>query len=261
MSHPDILAERERLRSPLLGSIALHFAVVAAGVLSGYISNRAREIWGDPNSLGGGSVTITPVSKISLPSRAGRLNPLANDTESSTPPPPPKPEAAKRVEPEPDSVAIKSRSAPKRQSEVAASKQRYRPPREEQPNQLYSATGQALTSPMFATTGSGSVGVGTGNPFGNRFGAYAALIRELVGRKWRTTDVDSRLQTAPMVIVTFEILRDGSVHNTRIIQRSGNYALDMSAQRAILEASPLPPLPREYDRDSATIEFWFELKR
>jgi periplasmic protein TonB len=261
MHHPDILDERERLRSPLLGSLALHAAVLTAGLVSGYITNRAREIWGDPNSLGGGSVTITPVSKISLPSRAGRPNPVANDTESSTPPPPTKPEAAKRVEPDREAVDIKSRKAPRRQSEEAAAKQRYRPQREEQPNQLHSATGQALTSPMFATTGSGNVGVGAGNPFGNRFGAYAALLRELVGRKWRTNDVDSRLQTAPPVIVTFEIYRDGTVRNVRILQRSGNYALDMSAQRAIVEAAPLPPLPRDYERDVANIEFWFELKR
>lgn len=261
MQHSDILDERERLRNPLLGSLLLHGALLTAGLVSGYIANRAREIWGDPNSLGGGSVTITPVSKISLPSRAGRPNPVANDTESSTPPPPPKPEAAKKVEPDRQAVEIKSRNAPKRQSDEAASKQRYRPQREEASNQLYSATGQALTSPMFATTGSGNVGVGSGNPFGNRFGAYAALLRDLVGRKWRTNDVDSRLQTAPTVIVTFELQRDGTVRNVRILQRSGNYALDMSAQRAVVEASPLPPLPREYERDSANIEFWFELKR
>ena len=261
MAHPDILDERERLWSPLLGSIGLHALVIATAGIAGYVADRARETWGDPNAFGGGSVSITPVSKIPLPSRAGRVNPVANDTESSTPPPPPKPVPQERAKPEPDAVAIKSRNAPKKQSEVAASKQRYRPPREEQPNQLRSDVGQALTTPMFATAGSGNVGVGSTNPFGNRFGAYAALLREVVGRKWRTNDVDSRLQTAPAVIVGFEVLRNGAVRNVRILQRSGNYALDMSAQRAIVEAAPLPPLPREYEGVSANIEFWFELKR
>ena len=257
--HADILDEREQLRSPLLGSLGLHLAVIAAAVASGHLST-ARNPFGDENALGGGSVSITPVSRIALPTRAGRVNPLANDTESRLPPPPPKPEAQKKLDPDPNAVALKSRNAPKKPAEVAASQQRYRP-REEQSNQLHSTAGQALTSPMFATTGSGSVGIGQSNPLGNRFGAYSTQIRDMVGRRWRTNDVDPRIQNAPAVIVTFEILRDGSVRNVRILQRSGNYALDMSAQRAVVEAAPLLPLPREYERDSAQIEFWFELKR
>jgi TonB family protein len=261
MAHPDILDEREPFWTPLVSSVGLHILILTTAAVAGYVADRARETWGDPNAFGGGTVSITPVRTIALPSRAGRVNPVANETESNTPPPPPKPVPQKRAEPQPDAVAIKSRNAPKKQSEVAASKQRYRPPREERPNQLHSDAGQALTTPMFATARSGNVGVGTSNPFGNRFGAYAALLREVVGRKWRTNDVDSRLQTAPAVIVGFEILRNGTVRNVRILQRSGNYALDMSAQRAIVEAAPLPPLPREYEHDVANIEFWFELKR
>ncbi len=258
--HPDILDEREQLRNPLLGSVGLHAAILAAALVSGYVTTD-REMFGDANSFGGGSVSITPVSRIALPSRAGRINPVANPTESTVPQPPPKPEARKRAEPKPDAVPIKSRNAPKTESKVDASEQRYRPQREERSNQLYSPTGQALTSPMFATAGSGNVGVGASNPFGNRFGAYAALIQEAVGRKWRTNDVDPRLQTAPPVIATFELYRDGSVRNIRLLQRSGNYALDVSAQRAITEAAPLPPLPREFEGNVVTIEFWFQLKR
>jgi protein TonB len=64
-----------------------------------------------------------------------------------------------------------------------------------------------------------------------------------------------------VAIVTFTIRRDGSVTGLRLAQSSGNYALDTSAQRAILEAAPLPPLPPQFERDSAAVEFWFELKR
>jgi outer membrane biosynthesis protein TonB len=45
------------------------------------------------------------------------------------------------------------------------------------------------------------------------------------------------------------------------MQGSGNRTLDYSAQRAITEAAPFPPLPQGYERDSAQIEFWFVLKR
>ena len=42
---------------------------------------------------------------------------------------------------------------------------------------------------------------------------------------------------------------------------SGNFQLDQSAQRAIIQSNPLPALPREFERDVATIEFWFALQR
>ena len=46
-----------------------------------------------------------------------------------------------------------------------------------------------------------------------------------------------------------------------MVQSSGSVALDYSAQRAITEAAPFEPLPAAYDGSSATIEFWFQLKR
>jgi TonB family protein len=45
------------------------------------------------------------------------------------------------------------------------------------------------------------------------------------------------------------------------MQRSGNPTLDYSAQRAVLEAAPFPPLPAGFERDSARVEINFELKR
>jgi TonB family protein len=103
--------------------------------------------------------------------------------------------------------------------------------------------------------------VGTGAPFGTRFGAYALLLSERVAQKWRTDSVDSRIRTLPAAIVTFEIQRGGQVRNVRVVQSSGNVLLDNSAQRAIFEAAPFPPLPNAYEGNSAVIEFWFQLKR
>jgi protein TonB len=113
---------------------------------------------------------------------------------------------------------------------------------------------------MVGMTGSGGIGVGAGS-FGERFGYYVDLLRQRVAEKWQTSDVDPRLQTAPPVVVTFTIHRNGSLTGVRVVQRSGNSVLDTSAQRAIYDAAPMPPLPAGWDRDSATIEFWFELKR
>ena len=103
--------------------------------------------------------------------------------------------------------------------------------------------------------------MGTSSAFGYRFGGYRDLIEQRVAQKWHTEDVDARIQTAPKAIVTFEIQSNGSIGNVRILQSSGNRALDYSAQRAIYEAAPFPPLPQGYERSSANIEIWFQLKR
>ncbi len=76
-----------------------------------------------------------------------------------------------------------------------------------------------------------------------------ALLRQKVAQAWNTGQVDPRLQTAPIIIVTFEILRNGAADNVRFLQRSGNSTLDFSCQRAILDASPFPPLPAGFERD------------
>jgi TonB family protein len=107
--------------------------------------------------------------------------------------------------------------------------------------------------------GGGGVGSGSGSPFGNRLGWYEALLREKVARNWRSQELDSRIQTK--VAVMFNILRDGSVRDVRVSQSSGNFTMDQSAQRAILMSSPFQPLPREFERDVATIEFWFSLQQ
>ncbi len=261
----DILDEREPWGKPLLASIAFHAAVFATLAVYALLPLSETVQWGDPNAMGGGAVSITPVSKIPLPARSGRVNPVANDTESRVPAPPPqvKPQP-RRAEPEDemaDAVVLKGRQAAKQR---APRRRRANPSRASVPreNQLYGSSGAAATTPMFGRTGGGAgVGLGEGNPFGRRFGAYAAVLRQRVAQAWDTSRVDPRVQSAPMVIVTFEILRDGSVRNLRFLQRSGIPTLDYSCQRAILDAAPFPPLPRGFERDVARIEFWFQLQR
>jgi periplasmic protein TonB len=262
--HIDILDESDSLRKPFFGSAVLHAAVFATVLLSSIAGAGRRDTWGDPNSLGGGSVAINAVSRIPLPSRSGVVNPVANDTDSRIPQAPAVKEAKperRPVEEDLDAIPIRGRRSPRRMSDIIGSRQRYRRP-ENGSNQLYSSSGQGLVSPMYGQTGSGGgVGVGQGSPFGNRYGYYVDILRQRVAQKWRTSDVDPRMKTAPPVIISFSILRDGSVRDVRILQRSGNGVLDYSAQRAILEASPFPPLPSGFERNDANIEFWFQLSR
>lgn len=261
MRHVDILDERDSLKRPIITSLLLHAAVFASIAVMTVAQVGKRESWGDPNSAGGGAFTVTPVKAIPLPGRTGPLNKVASDTESQIPEPV-KPESKRAVRDDPKAIELPSRSkAPSaRRSERFPSARR--DPREYSNNQVFSRAGQAATSPLYGLApGSGGVGVGNGMPFGNRFGAYANLIRERVAQRWKTETVDPRIKSLPPAIITFVIERNGSVRNIKVLQSSGNVALDYSAQRAITEAAPFAPLPAAYDGSSAAIEFWFELKR
>lgn len=259
-SHPDILDESEPIGGSVLGSLGLHLGIAAMAALYGWIGGWTQvERWGDPTSLGGGAVGITPVNKIPLIAREGRINPVANDTESQVPSAPAKPQPKQAPTPDPDAVAIKAKNA-RAAKPVQPAQQRHSTLRDPKPNQVYSSTGQAATSPMFSQApGGGGVGSGSISPFGNRFGWYEQLLREKVARNWRSQDLDASLRNP--VVVTFIIQRDGSVRDVRVTRPSGNFALDQSAQRAILMSSPFQPLPPQYERDSALIEFWFRLQQ
>lgn len=262
-AHVDVLQERESLRNPLLASVTVHLALFGSLIAYHSLGGQGRILWGTPHSLGGGgSVAVTPIRQIPLPSRSGAANPVANDTESRVPAPP-KPQASKAArEPEPDAIEIPGRKSARSRSQLARSRSTYRPLTQERPNQLYSQAGQALSSPMYsAQTGTGGVGVGPGSALGQRYGWYRDLIETRVAQKWHTADVDPGLQTAPPVIVTFEIQRSGQIRNVTVIESSGNRALDLSAQRAIYQASPFPQLPAGYEYNEARIEIWFQLKR
>ncbi len=262
--HIDILDQPEPLGKPLAGSVALHLSVGAALLLSAWIGRHVPVQWGDINGGGMGSVAVNVVPRIPLPGRTGPINPVANDTESVVPTPPSKAKPKPKVEaPEPNAIAIKSRNAVRKPSRAASAPNKFREQQQDLPNQLYSAAGQAVVSPMYGMTGGGGVGIGTSSPFGAQFGWYVNLLRDQVARNWRTSDLDPRLRSAPPVWVTFTIRRDGSVApgSVRITQRSGNQALDFSAQRAILDAAPFQALPPQFSRNEVEIEFRFELRR
>jgi TonB family protein len=240
-------------------SITLHVAVLAALAAWQWWSNRDVDRFGDKTSLGA-SAGVSAVAQIPIPRREGPINRVANDTTSQVATPEKTERKPVEKRDESDAIALKRKPKKKELREVVAARQKYR---EDPivPNQITSDMGRAAVSPLYGVQGSGGVGTSASSPFGNRFGWYEKLIRERVAQRWRTNDVDSRLRTAPPVVITFTIARDGNVSNIKVFQPSGNYALDQSALRAVYEANPMPPLPQGFEKSSANIEFWFELKR
>lgn len=255
--HRDILDEHERLRTPLATSVALHSGLAALIAVYTVWNGNAVERWGDPKSLGGGSAAITAVRSIPMITE-GKINPVANDTRSQIPSAPAEKAAPTRA-PVPDPEAIPLPGQEKRSARQQQNSQRYKPDRTPS---VYSREGQAASSPIYSpAAGGGGVGSGSSSPLGSRLGWYEQLLRERVSRNWRSEDLDARLRTSPPAVIAFELLRDGSIRSVRVAQTSGNFALDQSAQRAILQSAPFPPLPPQFERNSANLEFWFRLQR
>lgn len=262
-AHADILDQPEPLAKWILASIVLHIAVAAALLAHTLIHGPGLQM-GDPHGGGFGAVAVNTVATIPLPQRTGPVNPVANDTKSAVPTPPPEVKAKpKAKEPEPDAIPIGKLDKRKASPRPESPPNKFRAQQTYAPNQLYSQTGQAANTPMFGRTGAGGVGIGNSSPFGTQFGYYATIIQQTVARNWRTGDIDPRIRTAPDVTVTFSIQKDGSVApgSVRIIQRSNILPLDFSAQRAILDSSPFPPLPPGFPRDHAEVELSFQLRR
>lgn len=261
----DILDQPERLRKPFLGSLILHGSVALSLLGFGLARvHRSTENWGSPTGGGIGSVAVNVVPRIPLPTQSGPINPVANDTESRAPEPLPKPKAQPKVRaPEPDAIPLPSRNAQKRPSEAASAPNKWRQQQPELPNQVYSQSGPRMVSPMVGMTGGGGVGIGDNSPFGTQFGYYADLIKRQLASHWRTSDIPVQYRSAPQVIVTFTIRRDGSVppESIKVVQTSGIAALDFSAPRAILESTPFQALPPQFNRNQADVEFHFEFMR
>jgi TonB family protein len=251
---------RDSLRGPFFTAMTMHAALIGAVIVSGWAGQR--QSFGDPNA-GGTAVGVEAVDKIPL-HHEGPQNPLANDSPSQVPQTPvTKPvDRAKEAKPDPDAVPLKNREVKRKPAAQESVHQRFRPYEDLQKNQLTSTQAPQVSSNLYsAQPGSGRISTGSNTTLGNRFAAYGAQIQELVARHWRTGDVDPNVQKAPVVIATFELLRDGSIRNVQILQASGVSSLDFSVRRAILEASPFPPIPPSFEKDYARVEFWFELKR
>jgi protein TonB len=264
-AHVEILDRQEHIAGSFWGSIGLHLSVAAVMLAYGVFEATRKPVMGDKDGGRMGAVAVTAVHSIPLPSRSSVPNPVANPTESQVPTPPPKAKPIPKVKaPEPKAIPIKSKVAPKKPQPIDTSvPNKFRELQPDLPNQVYSNRGQALSSPMVQMPGAGGVGIGSDSPLGAQFGAYAKLIIDRVGQHWQTTTLNARIQTAPTVIVTFTINRDGSVpeNSIKIGQSSGILPVDLSAKRAVMDAAPFPQLPAAYPRNDAQIELRFELRR
>ena len=85
---------------------------------------------------------------------------------------------------------------------------------------------------------------------------YLATMIELIRRQW-----DPNQQVPGTSVIRFTIHPDGRIDDVSVDRGSGYFALDMSAQRAVITAGMLPPLPSAFPHDSLTVRLTFEYRR
>ncbi len=81
---------------------------------------------------------------------------------------------------------------------------------------------------------------------------YLERMKTLIGTHWL------RAQGGTGAVVSFVIERDGTIRDVALDASSGNSTFDRNAQRAILESSPLPPLPFAYGGTDLRVHLTFK---
>jgi TonB family protein len=90
------------------------------------------------------------------------------------------------------------------------------------------------------------------------FGPYLARVVYIVKRNWYAVIPESaRLGEKGRVSLIFEILKDGSVPQLRLVASSGSDPLDRAALAGIRASIPFPPLPEEFTGNHLVLQFIF----
>jgi TonB family protein len=177
-------------------------------------------------------------------------------------PPPLKPPGARKAEPEKLSMKKSVPAAP-------------RPARDEKPEAPQAPDAGAAREDRFEDDHpTGDAGENHGISFGGAVGPggipsigssafpydyYRTSLAAVLQSNWRRPVAPEGLKQTIACRIQFTILKSGIVQDPRIVQPSGNDALDQSALRAVYNSNPLPPLPFQYGQASVSAEVVFEL--
>jgi protein TonB len=249
-----ILVERAQMRGglwPRMGmSVMLHLVVLPIVLIWMVAAPPEHEA---PKS-------VMTVSLGGAPGpRSGGMTPMSARAAEAAPPAPrpapPAPPPAKAPE-----MALPKVAAPKTPPpRAAADDAKGRTP----PQAAESRQGSAVAE-TGATTGAAFAGLTTGG--GGTSGyldvtnfccpEYLGTMIQLIQRNW-----SAKQQVAGDTLVKYTIQRDGRLTNVEIEKSSGYFALDQTAQRALLVTRQLPPLPPQFTESTLTVHLIFRYER
>jgi len=182
-------------------------------------------------------IRITPLRSFPSPEAPAEEAPKAR----------PKPALMKRYQPGAKVVIRQERISPKRggKSDSKPSVKEVTP-----------APAADLTPRWYSADSSRATSVRTEGDF--RFAYYLAALRNKIGSRW----VPPQGVSGPVkAVLYFRIGRDGQVSMSEVETSSGSSFFDQTALRALLSATPLPPLPEGYTDQYLGVHFGFEFSQ
>jgi protein TonB len=226
----DLLAERARLGGNAAAGIAV--AVLLHGALAAGIIYGAMHA-ATPQEVSTLNIKFAPMSSVAPP------------TVTSQPIAPPAPKKLAIPEPvaEPPKPVVKSepKTVP-----LSAFGRSSRKGSETPPQPKPAAPAPQIAAKPGVVGGIdipiGSAGV-TGIEGDFPYTIYIDRMKTLIGQRW----LRPQSGTGITATVSFVIDRDGTIRDAKNEILSGNGTFDRAALRAVLEASPLPPLPFGYN--------------
>jgi colicin import membrane protein len=90
------------------------------------------------------------------------------------------------------------------------------------------------------------------------FTYYLRQVQAKISERWAPPRASAA--GGERAVILFEIGRDGQIREPAVERSSGNAIYDQSAVRAVMEASPFPPLPPEFKAPSLKVHFGFEFR-
>ncbi len=104
-------------------------------------------------------------------------------------------------------------------------------------------TGSPFGNPLGAQTSKARLGVEDPN---FTYGYYLDRVVAVISGNWVRPPVGAEIEEA---VLYFRIQKDGTISDLRVARTSGSERFDQAAHRAVGASSPLPPLPRSYQKD------------
>jgi TonB family protein len=231
---------RSRLARAVTGSIAVHGALLAAVLIIPATRHRVPPIDDRMVVALAGPIATAPAARAAAP---------APEAAKPAPAPPPVPKEAHAVRevpvPKPKDKPVKP---PKKEPEPAR-----------EPEKPSAPKGGAAESPADAKPGpAGGAVTATVGGGDSSLAWYGAAVKAALESVWAKPYLEDAQGTAS-VVVAFDIERNGTTSNIRIVQSSGIPSLDRSAQRAVIEASPLPAVPPTWTEATIPVTMRFDL--
>jgi TonB family protein len=204
-----------------------------------------------------------PPTEISLPAGGGprptrtqlvRISPLrsfpAPDAAPASAKARPKPALLKRYTPG-AKIAIREERAPAKKGKADESKV--------SPKTVAAAPAADLVPRWFSADSSRATSARTDGDF--RFAFYLATLRNKIGSRWvPPPGVDARGRPIKATVY-FRVNRDGQISQASVETSSGYAFFDQTAMRALLAATPLPPLPAGFPDTYLGVHFGFEFQQ